>query len=100
MALDLARTVGQIDSLARWLNDRRDDRSGRLSRAVAAMTGADAGDLRRKLDAALGRPFLCPSLVGGLSGRHQPAGLPGDFCVAATDGSHIDVDRHTPSGAT
>ena len=26
MALDLARTVGQIDSLARRLHDRRDDR--------------------------------------------------------------------------
>ena len=96
MALDLARTVGQIDSLARRLYDRRDDRSGRLARAMAAMTGADAGELRRKLDSAAGRPFLCPGLVGGLSGRHQPAGLPGDFCVAATDGSHIDVDRHTP----
>ena len=41
-------------------------------------------------------PFLCPGLVGGLAGRHEPADLPGDFCVAATDGSHIDVDRHTP----
>ena len=96
MALDLARTVGQIDSLARRLHDRRDERADRLARTMAAMAGADAGELRRKLDSAPGRPFLCPGLVGGLSGRHQPAGLPRDFCVAATDGSHIDVDRHTP----
>ena len=96
MALDLARTVGQIDSLARRLHDRRDERSARLARALAAMAGADAGELRRKLESNLSRPFLCPGLIAGLAGRYQPPGLPPDFCVAATDGSHIDVDRHTP----
>ncbi len=96
MGLDLARTVGQIDSLARRLHDRRDERSDRLARALATMAGADVGELRRKLESSLSRPFLCPGLVGGLAGRYSRAGLPPDFCVAATDGSHIDVNRHTP----
>ena len=96
MALDLARTVGQIDSLARRLQDRRGEGAGRLARAMAAMTDADPDELRRKLESNPRRPFLCPGLVGGLSGRHRPVDPPRDFCVAATDGSHVDVDRHAP----
>ena len=96
MGLDLARTVGQIDSLARRLDQRRDEQSDHLARALAAMEGANVEEVQRKLESSLSRPFLCPGLVGGLAGRYSPSDLPRDFCVAATDGSHIDVDRHTP----
>jgi len=38
--------------------------------------------------------WLVAGLDGGLDGRHAPTQPPSDFMVIATDGSHIEVDRH------
>ena len=96
MALDLAKTVQQIDALARRLTDGVDDREQRLGRALTAMAEADGSEVRRKLDSNQGRPYLCAVPVDGLSGSYSAPQLPQDFCVASVDGSHIDVDRHIP----
>jgi hypothetical protein len=38
--------------------------------------------------------WLVASLVDGLDRHYKPPPLPTEFTVIATDGSHIDVDRH------
>ena len=96
MALDLAKTVEQIDALARRLTDGADDREQRLGRALTAMAEADGPEVRRKLDSNKGRPYMCAVPVDRLSGSYSAPQLPQDFCVASVDGSHIDVDRHIP----
>ena len=42
------------------------------------------------------RPFLSAGVGEGLGNAHGPDSIPEDFCVLSVDGSHIDVDRHTP----
>ena len=96
MALDLSKTLVQLDGLARRLSDRQDDWAQRLGRALDAMKGADPSQVRQKISSNVGRPYLCADLVDGLAGAYGPQAIPEDFCVASVDGSHIDVDRHLP----
>ena len=96
MALDLTETVGQLDVLARRLDDGKDDWRRRLEVAVDAMMGAGPGEVRQKVAASQGRPYLCATPLGGLGDRHPSGPMPRDFYVASVDGSHIDVDRHLP----
>lgn len=96
MALDLIQTVQQIDDMAQRLGNGQDDRAARLERALEAMKVVDPSELKHKVDSSQGRPYLCAGIVDGFAGRHSPSELPQDYCVAATDGSHIDVDRHVP----
>ena len=96
MALDMAETLAQMDSLAQRLAKSSDDREQRLQAALSAMTSADAAEVKRKADSGQGRPYLYASPVDGFAERHEPQTIPGNFCVVSVDGSHIDVDRHIP----
>ena len=96
MALDLSRTVQQIEDLAERLSDTRDGRDQRLGLALAAMREADLEQLKAKAVSSQGRPYLWADPVGEIAGTHPPPEAPADFCVASVDGSHIDVDRHMP----
>ena len=96
MGLDLAVTIAQIDSLARRMHDGADDRAQRLDRALAAMREADPAEVRQNAEADHARPFLCATPVDGFSGSYSAEEIPDAFCVVSVDGSHIDVDRHTP----
>ena len=96
MALDMAETLAQMDSLALRLTESRDDRETRLRQAMTAMVEADPAELKRKADSDQGRPYLYASPLGGFAERREPPEIPADFCVASVDGSHIDVDRHIP----
>ena len=96
MALDIGQIAQQVDTLAQRLDDARDDRARRLDSALRAMTESDASEMRQKAESSQGRPFLCAGVVEGLDGRRPPPEVPGDFCVASVDGSHMDVDRHVP----
>ncbi|MCE2462622.1 MAG: DNA double-strand break repair nuclease NurA [Dehalococcoidia bacterium] len=98
MGLDLSQTLQQLDSLAGRLNGSRDDRARRLAGMVAAMSQADASEVRRKAEAEYNRErtYLCAIPVDRFAGSYSPRPVPGDFCVASSDGSHIDVDRHIP----
>ena len=58
MALDLSRTVQQIEDLAERLSDTRDGRDQRLGLALAAMREADLEQLKAKAVSSQGRPYL------------------------------------------
>ena len=98
MSLDLAKTALQIDGMAGELRSRQDDRRRRLDRALETMSSFDVDayqEKRRRSEATL--LWRVPGVLDGPAARHTPPPLPEDFCVVATDGSHIDVDRHMPA---
>ena len=97
MSLDLARTVPQLEALARRMAGDSDDRNERLQGAVDSMRESDPAEVRRVSASTQGRPYLFSGVAESLSSRHSAVALPKDFFVAASDGSHIDVDRHVPA---
>ena len=97
MSLDLSETVVQIDALAGRLTGVWTDHGHRLQTALRAFVEADPLEVKGRADSSQGRPYLFASPVDEFAGRYRPGAAPWDFCVASVDGSHIDVDRHTPA---
>ena len=100
MALDLTRLVSQVGEMVSRLKSDADQRRQRLDRARQALADHGSGDqggqsevLKRKIDASH-ISWLVAGIVDGLDGHYPPSPLPADFAVVASDGSHIDVDRH------
>ena len=71
----------------------RDDRLRAFLDAASRVSAATAAD---KTAFDPDRPFLAAQVTDTLLGKYAPAPPPHDWCVAAVDGSHIDVDRHLP----
>ena len=98
MSLDLTRTALQLDQMALDLKVRHGERNLRLERAVEVIGSLDAADAERDRQRSLSTiAWPVPSVLDGPGSSHAPPALPEDFCVVATDGSHIDVDRHMPA---
>lgn len=99
MALDLGKTVLQIE---RMTDDLRAQQSGKLQRLDRALEVVDDFDTeayeekRARSVQTLAWP-AAPLVREPPSARHSAPALPADFCVVAVDGSHIDVDRHMPA---
>ena len=100
MALDLGKTVLQIE---RMTDDLRAQQSGKLQRLDRALEvvndfDTDAYEEKRARSAQTLAWPAAPVVSEPPSTRHSaPASLPDDFRVVAVDGSHIDVDRHIPA---
>ncbi|MDY6917119.1 MAG: DNA double-strand break repair nuclease NurA, partial [Chloroflexota bacterium] len=69
-------------------------RAERITGALRLLESVDAGSLKEKIDAST-TTWLVAGLTSGLVQRHRAPACPADFAVLATDGSHIDVDRHS-----
>lgn len=94
MALDLSKIVSQVAAMAARL--RTDDRKRQeiLEHALAVLGRQDDIErLREKINASW-TTWLVAGLVDGLGRHYQTPPVPADFTVIASDGSHIDVDRH------
>ncbi len=94
--LDLARVAsqmtGMVDSLVQGSEGRRQHRE----KALALMAGASLDLERLKRRAQLAKTtWLVGVPAEPLATHLAPSLSPPDFTVLATDGSHIDVDRHT-----
>ena len=96
MALDLSKTIKQLDGLIGRLKNGQEDRDQRLSLALEAMRATSPESVRNKLNNPPARPFLWADATEGLADSHWPGEVPDDFCVISVYGSHIDVDRHVP----
>jgi len=95
MSLDLTRVASQVGEMLSRLKSGLNERQEHLRFALDTVSSqADRiGDLRKKI--ASGRTtWLVADPVDGLDRHYQAQPLPADFTVLATDGSHIDVDRH------
>ncbi len=95
MSLDLARIAPQIEEMAARIKAAGGESQQHLQAALDVLDGpaADLEALKDKV-ARSKTTFLVADPIEALSGRFQPPPPPTDFTVLATDGSHIDIDRH------
>jgi hypothetical protein len=98
MALDLSKIVNQITDMVAGLKSHRDERQQQLQHAVDILHSQSNNleQLEKKIEASK-LTWLVAHLVEPIDRRYQPQALPKEFTVIATDGSHIDVDRHQPT---
>ena len=97
MSLDLATTATQIDQMAVDLEGRHAERELRLQRALGHLQDFSLEVFDQKLEQAEEAvSWAVPGLPDSPDARFPTPPPPPDFCVAAVDGSHIDVDRHLP----
>ncbi len=96
MSLDLNSTLQQLENLAERMVSRRGERAQRLEQALQAMQSTDPATLQSKLQSSQGRPFMAAGVVEEMAARYSPTEVPQEFCIVAVDGSHIDVNRHSP----
>ena len=98
MSLDLGKTATQIERMADDMRSRRSDVEGRLNRARRQVESFDTSEYEAKRARSSDTLNWTPPRVDeDPSARFEPPSIPDDFCVAAVDGSHIDVDRHLPA---
>ncbi|MCJ7606060.1 MAG: DNA double-strand break repair nuclease NurA [Dehalococcoidales bacterium] len=95
MPLDFTRIAAQVTAMISSLKDSRAERRQRLQNALETLNNPAIGldDLKQKIKAAK-TSWLVAELTDGLNRRYPAPPIPNDFTVMATDGSHIDVDRH------
>ena len=96
MALDLDKTAAQLGGLTAGLRQRGAAKADALARALAALREADpeAVEARR----AGGRvTWLVAGVDESLRESFAAPPLPDDHVALSVDGSHIDVDRHSPA---
>ena len=95
MSLDLTKVAAQVSNMVSRLKDGREERQKRLQYAldIVGNEAIDLEDLKKKI-AASKTTWLVADLVDRLAGHYGAPSTPAEFTVIATDGSHIDVDRH------
>ena len=95
MALDLNKVAPQIGGMVARLKADRDEKEKRLHYAlgVASNEAIDLDKLKKKVRQSK-TTWLVADLVEGIANHYPTPPTPTDFTVLATDGSHIDVDRH------
>ncbi len=95
MSLDLSKLITQVSDMVGKLRAGSRERQEHLDHALTALAdhAGDVEALRNKVNDSR-TTWLVAYLVDGLSGRYEAPDIPTDFTVIATDGSHIDVDRH------
>ena len=95
MTLDLVKVYNQVEAMAGELRSGQADYRLKLASAMDGLekAAAEQEKLSRRIESAR-TTFLVAGLKEDLA-QHIPAGsCPADFIVIASDGSHIDVDRH------
>ena len=95
MSLDLIKVASQIGGMVARLKAGGEERQKRLQYALEVLhsQAIDLANLTRKV-ASSKTTWLVAGLVGGLDQHYEAPSIPLEFTVLATDGSHIDVDRH------
>ncbi|MCE2469169.1 MAG: DNA double-strand break repair nuclease NurA [Dehalococcoidia bacterium] len=96
MALDLDKTAAQLGRLTASLRQRGDVKADALAQALTALREADpeAVEARR----AGGRvTWLVAGVEESLRDAFAAPSLPDDYLALSVDGSHVDVDRHSPA---
>lgn len=95
MSLDLTRVASQVGNLLARLKDGLNERHEHLRIALetARRETENPDRLKRKLNASK-TTWLTAGITEGIDTGYPAPGMPGDFTIVATDGSHIDVDRH------
>lgn len=95
MSLDLTKVAAQVGGMVARLKAGGEKKQERLNHALEVLgdKSTDIDYLRKKI-ASSKTTWLVAGLVDGLDQHYKASPLPTEFTVMATDGSHIDVDRH------
>ena len=95
MSLDLTKVASQVGGMVARLKADGEEKRKRLNHALDVLCDKtiDIDYLRRKIVSGK-TTWLVAGLVDGLDRHYKAPPLPPEFTVIATDGSHIDVDRH------
>jgi hypothetical protein len=95
MPLDLSKLIGQIVDLAAGLKSKAGERQAKLEFALKTLksSAADLDELKQKVESSK-TTWLVAGLRDGLDIGIAAQRCPDDFIVLASDGSHIDIDRH------
>ncbi|MFC1918198.1 DNA double-strand break repair nuclease NurA [Chloroflexota bacterium] len=95
MSLDLSKVAAQVGGMITRLIDGAAERQQRLRTALDTLSNPaiDLETLQKKIAGAR-TTWLVAELTESLDRHYPTPPLPPDFSVIATDGSHIDVDRH------
>jgi len=95
MALNLTKVAAQVGDMAAKLKAGSEERQKRLHYALEIMPqkAADFDSLQKKV-ASSRTTWLVAGLVDRLDQHYKTPPTPTEFTILATDGSHIDVDRH------
>jgi len=95
VSLDLAQVVAQIEDLAASLKAREGERRAKLDFALKTLQSpaAELDQLRQKIETSK-TTWLVAELKERIDLCQPAPSCVQDFVVLATDGSHIDVDRH------
>jgi hypothetical protein len=95
MSLDLSKVVKQISEMVAQFTIHRRERNDRIDRALEILRNyADNLDSLKKKIALSKTTWLVADPVNSIDLHIPLSETPPDFTVIATDGSHIDVDRH------
>ena len=94
MALDINKAASQLFNASSILQKQYADNSKALNTAVQAFVdeNPDTIENRRLLSKTT---WLIPQIPKLLNWSKSPSELPANHIVAAVDGSHIDIDRHS-----
>jgi len=98
MTLDFERLAKQLDDLGPRLRQRAEEGQARLAQALDTVH-AWAGrpdSLRERLEAASTSWLLAEPLGEPMDAAFPAPPTPNEYVALASDGSHIDVDRHSP----
>ncbi len=95
MSLDLTKVVTQVGEMLHRLKDRNAQRQDHLVQALNAFRRSTANfeHLKKKIEASK-TTWLVAGLIEEPGTASPQPPLPAEFTVIASDGSHIDVDRH------
>jgi hypothetical protein len=95
VSLDLTNVAAQVISMIAGLKNRRAEQEDHLRYALKTIKNPpiDLAALKKKIKAGK-TTWLVAGIAEGLNEKHPLPPCPPDFTVMATDGSHIDVDRH------
>ena len=98
MSLDLTRVAAQVGEMLSRLKAGLNERQEHLQYALDTLSSQanDIDNLRKKIVSSK-TTWLVADLVDGLDRRYKALPLPSEFTVVATDGSHIEVERHRPT---
>lgn len=95
MSLDLSKLIGQIVDLAASLKSKAGERQAKLEFALKTLKSSEAGldALKRKVESSK-TTWLVAGIKENINHVRAASNCPDNFVVLASDGSHIDVDRH------
>ena len=96
MPFDLGEIALQLDQVARRLVNTQHNRQSRLASLLDAASRVEDGAAAEATYTPSERPYLAAQVTESLVGSYNGTAPPQDWCVASVDGSHIDVDRHSP----